>query len=248
MMGLPILPAGLDLIHHVTDVDLGLPYGITKHVIMMWVSAALCLLLFVPLARGRGRVPSGIWNFLEMVLVFLRDEMVRPTIGRDGDRFLPVVWTFFFFILFCNLLGLVPGLATATGNIGVTGALAVSAFAIFHVAGMVRQGPYTYLKNQVPPGLPIVLLPLMVAVEVIGHLVKPFALCVRLFANMTAGHLVMAAILGLPLVFGTVWVAPVSIAVAVGLNLLELLVAVIQAYIFTLLFTVFLGGALHPHH
>ncbi len=221
--------------------------GVTKHVLMLWIAGALtCLMGFSVGRSAKEVVPTGLRNFIEAILLFLRDEVAKPQLGHNTDKYMPFLWTFFFFILFCNLLGLVPGAATATGNINVTAALALAAFTFYHLAGIHEQGLGMYLKNIVPGGIPLWLYPLMLVVEIIGHLAKPFALAVRLFANMIAGHIVMAVILGFAAV--SLFVAPISVAGGVFMYFLETFVAFLQAFIFTFLMTVFLGMAVHPEH
>jgi F-type H+-transporting ATPase subunit a len=154
----------------------------------------------------------------------------------------------FFFILFCNLLGMVPFGATATGNIAVTATLALTTLAMINISGIRHHGVGPYVKSLIPHGLPVWLVPLMFPIEVLGLLTKSFALCIRLFANMIAGHIVILAFMGLIFLFGSLLVAPVSVAAAVGMSMLELFVAFLQAYIFTLLSAIFIGGAVHPQH
>ncbi|MBI4577278.1 MAG: F0F1 ATP synthase subunit A [Planctomycetes bacterium] len=262
MMGGVLASAGggLDIIGHIKDgwevMGHELPeafqrLGISFHVLLLMTASLLCMVLFSLAARGHGphhMVPRGGAHLLEVLLLFIRDEVVRPALGRAGDRYLPVLWTFFFFILFSNLLGLVPGAGTATANIGVTATLAVLAFSFYHLMGIREQGPIAYLRNIVPPGLPLWLLPLMILVEAIGHLAKPFALAVRLCANMTAGHIVILVIIGFIFTFQSYAAAGISVPAAVALNMLEIFVALVQAYVFTFLVTVFLSAAVHPEH
>ncbi|MCO5169331.1 MAG: F0F1 ATP synthase subunit A [Planctomycetes bacterium] len=256
---------------HVEEVP-GLAFlGISKHVIGIFVVGLLLTLTFVPFGRALSRdyVPRGRFvNFLEVILLFIRDEVTRPFLGKEGDRFLPVLWTFFFFILYSNLLGLFPILpapvlhdghvtlswstVTPTGQVWVTGALAITAAIWWHGHGIREQGLITYLKNIVPGGLPLALLPLMIVVEIFSHLIKPMALMLRLWANMMGGHAVLYAMLGLIFLFGSgvagIFVIPLSVAMAAAVYVLELFVAFLQAYVFTFLVTVFLGAAVHPDH
>jgi F-type H+-transporting ATPase subunit a len=255
---------GSAIIHHVSDgrtlelpfvgeIDLphleigGLDLSITRHVVMMWAAAVLLILLFSIAFRRRERVPRGMANLLEMLVVFVRDELALKNIGEQGRRFTPYLLTTFFFILTCNLLGLVPYMATPTSNLMVTAGLALLAFAAIQWGGIREHGLVRYLKNIVPHGVPLWLYPVMVPVEIVGMLAKPFALCVRLFANMTAGHIVILSLLGLIFSLKTALVAPVSVGFALFINLLELLVAFIQAYIFTMLTSVFIGMTVHAH-
>ncbi len=223
-------------------------FGISKQVFSLFVAAALMLIIFPHMAKDRSLVPRGARNLFEVIMLFIRDEVAKPFLGENTDKFLPVLWNFFFFILFNNLLGLIPGMATATGSILVTGTLAMTAAIWWHGCGIAEQGLLAYLKNIVPPGLPLWLLPLMIVVELVGHVVKPIALMIRLFANMTGGHAVLYAFVGLVLIFQSWALGPVSVALAIPIYLLELFVAFVQAYVFTFLVTVFLGAAVHPEH
>ncbi|MBI3726661.1 F0F1 ATP synthase subunit A [bacterium] len=222
--------------------------GISPHVLSMFVAAAAMLVIFPRIARDDSLVPRGLRNFFEVILVFVKEEVARPFLGHNTERFIPVLWTFFFYILFCNLIGLIPGMATATGNYFVTATLAFTAFIWWHACGIWEQGLFPYIKNIVPPGLPLALIPFLFLIECIGHIVKPCALTIRLFANMTGGHAVLYGFLGLIFIFQSYLVAPVSVAAAVGVYLLEIFVAFVQAYVFTFLVTVFLGSAVHPEH
>lgn len=237
---------------------------ITKFMVLEAMVAVLMILVFVPLAR---RIRTGepvrgrFGNFFEMMLMFLRDQVARPVIGRqDADRFLPYIWTVFFFILFCNLLGLVPWAGSPTGSWACTVVLALVSLAVVFGTGMIRHGPVGYFRSlmphmELPLAMAIVIKPVMgpmiVVIEVAGVLIKHFVLSVRLLANMFAGHLVLAVILGfLAATAGTsTWygVLPASMLGSVALSLLELFVAFLQAYIFTFLSALFIGMALHPH-
>ena len=176
-----------------------------------------------------------------------RDEIAVPNIGaKEAGRFLSFLLTAFFFIITCNLLGLIPYGATPTGNINVTAALAVCSFIVIQLGGILHNGFFGYFRGLIPRGLPFWLLPIMIPIEIVSLFAKPFALCIRLFANMTAGHIVILSMLGLIFTFQTYAVAPASILFAVAVNMLEIFVALIQAYIFTLLSAVFIGMANSP--
>jgi len=225
---------------------------------------AACLLVFV-FVRLAGRIRTGDrpvgrwWNLVEMILLYIRDEVVRPSIGRkDGDKFLPFMWTMFFFILACNLLGMVPWAGSPTAAFAVTGSLALIVFVTVIGAGMMRLGVVGFWKAQVPhmdlPGpIGFFLVPMIFVIEVMGLLIKHFVLSVRLLANILAGHLVLTVLVTFIIVAlkqggGLVFlVAPASIFGAVALSLLELFVAFLQAYIFVFLSSLFVGMALHPH-
>ncbi len=229
---------------------LGYDISITRHVIFMWLAAAILISIFLLVSKRykKSYVPHGVSNIVELLIVFVRDEIARPTIGKGYEKFLPYLLTAFFFILTCNFIGLVPYGATATSNISVTATLAILSFIVIQVGGMIKNGPVGYFKGLIPHGVPFWLLPIMFVVELLGLFTKPFALAIRLFANMTAGHIVILALLGLIFILKTAFVAPVSIAFALFIYLLEILVALLQAYIFTMLSSLFIGMAVHQEH
>jgi F-type H+-transporting ATPase subunit a len=242
------------LMHHVVDQPwLGMP---SKHLAFFVIAAAVVLVAMRLAIAGyrKGRVPAGFSAFVEMLVLFIRDDIAEANIGHDGRKFTPLLCSFFFFILFAALLGLMPFSATSTGNIAVTMALATISFFAQQYAGISKYGVAGHFKGIVPPGLPAWLLPIMIPVEIMSMFTKPFALMVRLFANMLAGHMVITALLMLiPLMaaistaFG-IMVIPVSLGLALFIMLLEILVAFIQAYIFTLLSAIFIGMYAHPAH
>jgi len=236
-------------------------YGLTKQAFLFLLAGLFTIGLFLWRAHQvrRERVPRGFGNFLEAVMLFVRDQMVRPFLGEHGDRYLPVIWTFFFFILIANLLGLVPffdylghGGNAPTGSIYLTAALAITSFCIYHGLGIREQGFLTYMKNLFPR-VPWPIYIIIVPVELLAQLVRPCALAVRLFANMFAGHTLIATIVAFTAVWlnWLHWGAGVSLVCflsVVALTFLELLVAIIQAFVFAFLTTVFLAGAVHPAH
>lgn len=225
-------------------------FSLTKHIVMIWF-AMLLLLIFVRVAmrgyRKSAMVPRGLANALEVIVIFVRDDIVYAAIGEEGKRLLPYFLTLFFFVLFSNLVGLIPYTSTPTGNINVTAGLAIIAFFVIQISGMVNHGFVGYFKGLMPPHIPLFVVPIMIIVEILGLFTKPFALCVRLFANMSAGHIVIFSLIGLIFIFQSVFVAPISIAFAVFISLLEILVGLIQAYIFTMLTALFVGLAIHQH-
>jgi len=229
---------------------LGIDITPTKHVIFMWIAAILVLLTFITVARQykSALIPKKLANFFEVMIIFVRDEIAEPTLGKNYDRYLPYLLTLFFFVLFGNFLGLIPFSATFTSNIAVTAALAILSFLMIQLGGIRQNGFFGYFKGLVPQGIPLWLLPLMIPVEILGLFTKPFALAIRLFANMIAGHTVILALIGLIFFMGTLFIAPISIAIAVFIYLLEILVALIQAYIFTMLTSLFIGMAVHQEH
>lgn len=257
--------AGESIFHHILDSQtLEVPWGevhlptlhiygyalpITKHVVMMWVVCAILLLIAWLATRRRSLAPRGWQNVVEAMVVFVRDELARKNIGAHGDRYTPYLISTFFFILVCNLLGLIPYGATATGNIGVTAGLAGMAFLMIQWAGIREFGLLGHCKNLIPPGLPTWLLPIMIPVEILGMFTKPFALCVRLFANMTAGHVVILSLFSLVFIMKSILVGAVlSVPFALFISGIELLVAFLQAYIFTILTSLFIGMSAHPEH
>lgn len=231
---------------HIGSLDI----SITRHVVMMWIASAILFLLAWSAARAtKEPVPRGFRNALEALIKYLRDEIVRKAIGpEEGDRFLPYLLTCFFFIWTCNLLGLVPGMSTATSNIGVTAALAGLAFLVIQGAGIREYGLWKHLKHIVPGGLPLWLYPIMIPVEILSLFTKPFALCIRLFANMTAGHVVIIGLISLIFILKTAWASLFAVPFTLFIFVLELLVCFIQAYIFTTLVSTFIGMSVHPSH
>jgi len=239
-----------EIMHHLEDPIIfefhpfGLDLSITKHVIMMWIAALIVILLFRISFRKKELVPKGFSNILESLILFIRDEIVYASFGKAGKTYVPYFLTLFFFILTMNLLGLVPYAATATGNISVTAALATISFIVIQASGIKKKGLKNYLKEIVPGGVPFWLIPIMIPVEIIGMFTKPFALAVRLFANMTGGHVVLLALFGLLTSFV---LAPVALF-PLAISLLELLIAFIQAYIFTFLTAVFASMNMQEGH
>ena len=225
----------------------GLDISITKHVLMMWIAALLLILMFGLSFRKRNMVNRGFANFLEMLVIFVRDEIVYSALGeKEGRKVLPYLLTVFFFILTCNLLGLVPWGATATGNVSVTAALAMLSFMLIQAKGMISQGAAKYFLHLVPKGVPFFVVPIMIPVEIIGLFTKPFALCIRLFANMIAGHAVILSLLGL-IFIAKAFLVPLPIIGALAISLLEIFIAFIQAFIFTVLTSLFVSLAQHSH-
>jgi len=194
--------------------------------------------------KNQGRAPKGMQSFFEPIIVFIRDEVAKKSIGPKYERYMPYLLTIFFFIWFNNLLGLTPGAANLTGNIAVTFTLALLTLLITLFSS--NKNYWGHIFNT--PGVPKLLLPIMIPVELIGIVVKPFSLMVRLFANITAGHIVILSFISLIFIFKSPAVAPVSLAFGLFINVLELLVAILQAYIFTLLTAMYIGGAVEEHH
>ena len=230
----------------------------TRHLVYMLLAAILVAAIFIPSARiiagqqARGRPPKGFPGAMEAMALWVRQEVVLPNVGHHGEGYAPFLLTVFFFILAMNLLGLLPWGATATSYIAVTAALALMAFVVIEVTGMRTLGFKGYMKTifYLPPGLPggvggsllkVLLLAVMTPIEIIGKLAKPFALAVRLFANMTSGHVLVLALLGLTFLFRSYYVGIGASLLATGVMLLEVFVAFLQAFVFTLLTAVFIG-------
>lgn len=268
-----IVLAGGDPLSHVLPHDLVdkdvFGFAFTNHIFMLLLSMVLLIIVLPPVARKQSLVPTGFRNFLEALMQFIREQVARPVLGKATDDFIPYLWTFFFTILTANLLGMIPlgaivsgaggfdaALAhwggTATGNLSVTLGLALCGFLLIHFGGMAKQGVGPYWKNYFFGHGPAALAPLMIPLEIIAGLVKPFALCVRLFANMTAGHIVLAVLLAFG-VNGAIsggmgyGITVASVLGCVAFSLLELFVAFLQAYIFTFLLTLFIGAAVSHH-
>jgi F-type H+-transporting ATPase subunit a len=245
------------------DLSFNLPAGLSKFIVLQMMVAVILCAIFIPLARrvSGGEPPKGwFWNLSESLLTFVRDEVAVPCIGEhDANRFLPFLWTVFLYIAFNNLFGLIPFMGSATSSLWVTGALALCAAAVIHGTPIIKYGPWHYLKSyyphiDAPMGLGVVIGLFIAVMEIIGHGIKTFVLAVRLYANIFAGHTVLAVILSFivmakdapkylfwPISFG-------SVLFIVALSLLELFVGLLQAYVFTFLSALFLGMTLHPEH
>jgi F-type H+-transporting ATPase subunit a len=236
----------------------------TKHVIWLILAATFCATVLIWTARkthgkGADKAPRGLANVIEAFVIFLRDEVVMRNIGKGGERFVPFVLTLFFFILSMNLFGLVPFGAAATGNIAVTGSLAALSLVVIELGGLIHLGPRAYLGTivYVPKGLnwfwSIIMAVVMTPVELIAKFARIFALAIRLFANMTAGHLVILSLVGLVFMAGAGtgsagWaIAPAPVLMAVAIMLMEIFISFLQAYIFAMLTSVFIGLVRHPH-
>jgi F-type H+-transporting ATPase subunit a len=226
-------------------------FSITKNVASLILSFVLLIAIFFTVANGyrknRGKAPKGLQSALEPIIIFIRDEVAKNNIGeKHYQRFLPYLLTLFFFIWINNLLGLLPGGANLTGNIAVTLTLALITFLIVNLNG--KSTYWTHIFAM--PGVPKWLLVIMTPVELVGVLMKPFSLMVRLFANITAGHIILLSLLSLIFIFQTLSVSPIVALFSIFMNLIELLVAALQAYIFTVLTASYIGAAVeeHGHH
>ena len=228
----------------------GYDVSITRNVVMMWIASVILLGLgLAAVRRARQPVPTGVRGVMETLVLFVRDEIARKTIDRKyADRYVSYLLTAFFFILTCNFLGMIPGFSTPTSSISVTATLAAFTFLVSQWGGIRNYGVVGHYKNLVPHGLPIAIIPVILVVEIISMLARPFALAIRLFANMTAGHVVILSLISLIFVLKTVFAAGMSIPFALFVYCLEILVGFLQAFIFTVLSSLFIGLAVHPSH
>ena len=276
------LLAAASPLEHVVDhyiLKAGHWYILTNHMVMMSLAALLMLLIFPRLTkpyRDGKLVPTGTRNFFEAILMFIRNDVAKPVLGDETDRYMPFLWTMFFFILFNNLLGLLPLepitgpivraitgnpnahaiYGTATANIYVTGTLALISWVVIQAGGIRANGLKNYLSH-FTGGAPLYMAPVMIPVEIMGMFVKPVALAIRLFANMTAGHILLAVLVSFTAAaagIGTGALVGIGIPVVIGsvaIMVLELFVAFLQAYIFTFLTSLFIGQLVvheHEHH
>ena len=292
---------GDNIIHHVSNSDiehpiLHLPHlynidmSVTKHVLMLWIVAvSVGLFVIIPVqkfVKQNKLIPSGLMNFIEIIVTFVRDTIVKPNVGSKWvNNWAPLILTFLFFIFFANAIGMIPifdllgvinrfilhvpysdnhnfingllhGGPTATGNFNVTAALAFITFSSIIIAGVRAHGFVQHWKNLVPHGLPAFVYVILIPIEIIGMFVKPFALTMRLAANMTGGHIALLAILSFMAIFADMFhsvlagigVAIISVPMAAAISGLDIIVVIVQAYVFTLLSAVFIGMAINVHH
>ena len=262
------------ILYPIADFFNSISIPFTKHVAMLWVAAFVTIIISLWATRGyrknKHAKPKGIAHLYELLVEFIKNDMIIPNIGKkDANRWTPLAATFFIFILMCNFIGLIPffeklgggGGTTATGNFGVTLGLSFITFIAIIIAGTLKHGFIGHWKNMVPHGVPAPVLLILIPIEIIGMFVKPMALTLRLGANMTAGHIGMLAIFGLPYLIGTPYdalsgslpqpswgFAIVAVVLNFGVYFLEIIVSLVQAYVFTLLSTVFIGMAIHAEH
>ncbi len=244
----------IEVDEHGALVEAGLPldFSITKNVFMMMLSVIILLWVFLSLARAYKKMgisePKGLAGFIEPVIIFIEEDVAIPNIGEEKYmRFMPYLLTVFFFILLNNLMGLIPFFpfgANVTGNIAVTMVLAVITFLITQFSS--NKGHWQHVFNT--PGVPVWLAPIMIPVELIGLITKPFALMIRLFANITAGHIIVLSLISMIFIFKSIFIAAPSMLMVLFMDMIELLVAFLQAYIFTLLSALFIGMAMPEHH
>ncbi|MDN5212673.1 F0F1 ATP synthase subunit A [Fulvivirgaceae bacterium BMA12] len=222
-------------------------FSITKNVAALFMGALLMVLIFTAVARGykknQGGAPKGIQSFFEPIIIYIRDEIVKPGIGPKYEKYLPYMLSLFFFIWFGNLLGLLPGAANLTGNIAITGVLAIITFIITSFSG--NKNYWGHVFN---PPVPAALKPILVPVEMIGVLSKPISLALRLFVAITAGHIVILSLIALAFIFHSYFVGVASTLIVTFITFIEILVATIQAYVFTLFSSMYIGAAVEEHH
>ena len=224
-----------------------LDLSITKNVAFLILTATLMILVFLSVAKGyskKNSAPKGIQALFEPVIIFVRDDIVKPNIGENYEKYLPYMLTLFFFIFFGNVLGLMPGAANLTGNIAVTLSLALFTFLITNFSGNKHYWKHIFWT----PGIPIIMRVIILPIELIGVFSKPISLMIRLFAAITAGHIVLLSFIGLIFIFQSYFVGVMSALFVVGLNLVELMVAGIQAYVFTMFSSVYIGLATEDGH
>ena len=244
------------IMHHVTDSGLWqtpfkkfhLPEWMSNNALMLVIAGLLLLFIFGVLCRYKaGRAPRGWTNAMEVLVKFVRDDICIANLGeKDGRKMAPLFLSFFFFIAMCNLMGLCPLFSTATGNINVTFGLATVTFFFMVFGAIYVNGPIKFIKSFAPSGVPWPLLILLMPLEMIGLVIKCAALTIRLFANMLAGHIVVFSLIGLIVAFGLA--ALPALAMAVAISLMEIFIAFLQAYVFTLLSAMFIGHMYHPSH
>lgn len=240
---------------------LGKELPFTNHMLMITVGSIVLMIALPLVIRQRQLIPKGFYNLLETICVFIREDVARPFLKKHTDRYIPYLWSIFFFILILNLLGMVPFNAVigiffgqenhfygaATANLYVTGAMATFAFFLFHIAGIYEKGFVEYFAT-LSPKVPWPMMPFMFFMELISSFVRLFSLAIRLFANILAGHILIAVLLGFIILFKNFMVASASILATTIMSLLEIFVAFLQAYIFTFLTTIFIGFAISEDH
>ena len=250
-----------DLNHKFLDLQLfGYDISITKHVIMLWIAAAITVSMAIYGTRryrkNENAQPKGLSHLYEILINFIRNDIIIPNIGKSHCQFwAPLITTYFIFILTCNFLGLIPlfdlipgGSSTVTGNFNATAGLATITFFAIIIAGTMKHGFLGHWKNMIPGDVPGPVLLILIPIEILGMFVRPFALTMRLGGNMTAGHIGMLAIFALPIILSAASVGIASILLNTGIYFLEMIVSFVQAYVFTLLSSVFIGMAIHAEH
>jgi F-type H+-transporting ATPase subunit a len=227
--------------------------GLSPLIITMWIAAAIAIVTLTFAARSQSSLAKLMRSLFEPIALFVRDEILEPIFGHHAHFYLPYFLTLFFFLLTCNLLGLVPHAAGVTANISVTASMAICTFFLIQFAGVKEQGLVSYIVHIVPGGVPLALWPVLFVIEVFGMFAKCISLCIRLFANMLAGHIVSLSFLFMIFIFAQMShvvgyaVSPAAVGLALFIYVMDVLVSFLQAYIFTFLTALFVGGAVHPH-
>lgn len=221
----------------------GLDISITSAVLVIWSAVAIIFAVTYFATRRPALVPGKLQNFIEILYEFWESQ-TQELFQNETRRWLPFIFSIFCFILVCNLLALIPNIYPITANINVTVTLALIVFFVYHLAGIRDYGLWNYLKALIPKGVPIYVMPLLLIIEVLSHLARPFSLAIRLFANMTAGHLVAFTILSLIFVFKNIWLAGFPLLGRIIIGLFEVFVAFIQAYVFAYLAALYIGLAI----
>jgi F-type H+-transporting ATPase subunit a len=244
--------------HVVIPLKIGnIDISITNAVISMWVACVLVFLTLTLAGRIGRLIPRGLQNLMESLVNFVKQSLIHEILGEEGMSWFPFIATLFFFILFCNLLGLIPKMFTATSNINVTASLAAVVFICTQCAGIAKHGLMGYGKTFIPKGMPRgimgkILIGFMIIVEMISQLARPFSLAVRLFANMTAGHMVILVFISMIFMFqgviAKIFVTPMSVVMAVVMMAFEIFVSLLQAFIFAILASIYISLAVHPEH
>ncbi|MFQ6617413.1 MAG: F0F1 ATP synthase subunit A [Fidelibacterota bacterium] len=228
---------------------LGVDISVTKLTVFMWIATALIIAGAVFVRRNLELVPRGKFaNAVEALVEFIKNDIVMPNLKEDWKGYMPIFCTFFFFILVNNSIGLIPYLSNPTGNVNVTGTLAGLTFLTIILGSINKNGLRGFLRGFVPEGIPVWIAPIIVIAEIVGLFTKSLALCIRLFANMVAGHIVILTFIGLIYIMKSWFLVPVPIISNLGLNLLEILIILIQTYVFTYLSAIFVGMLIHAHH
>ena len=244
-----------DIFHEVSDqvwIPLklfGIDLSITKLTIFMWIASSILIGVAFAVRKNLSLAPKGrLANAVEALVMFVRDDIVKPNLHDDWRGFMPLFATFFSFVLINNSIGMIPYFANPTGNISVTLMLASMTFMTIIIGSIHKNGIGGFLKSFVPPNVPVFILPIIVLAEVLGLFTKSFALCIRLFANMIAGHIVILTLFGLIYILQSWILVPFTIATNIGISILEILIVLIQTYVFTYLSAIFVGMSLNPEH
>ena len=244
-----------EIFHEVSDqvwIELylfGFDLSITKLTIFMWLASAILLGITFSVRNNLLLVPKGrLAQALEAMVQFIRDDIVKPNLKEDWKAFMPLFSTFFFFVLMNNTIGMIPYLANPTGSLSVTGMLAGMTFLTIIGGGIRKNGVGGFLRSFVPSDVPVFILPIIVLAEVLGLFTKSFALAIRLFANMIAGHIVILTLFGLIYILQSWLLAPFMIVTNLAMSVLEILIVLIQTYVFTYLSAIFVGMSVHPEH